>query len=176
MATSSYYDPDQGMLHLYKDGYNIVGSGASALNELGMEDTAFDDVKFKILSIQYRIKAFCTNLSIASGADNNVNAFNPEELGSAGNVVFGIKNKDDTTTFNDLGDFVGTSAWPVHMDSWATLIGNPASVSKVWKPRKLALSNEQNAFVTLKNNSAFTAADSVSAETWFSIYIRGIRL
>ncbi len=159
---------------MWKAGSFATSSGSSTQLELGLEDTTFNDVKFKLLSVEYRVKAFTSNVS---PGDNNANAFNDEEFGAAGSIIVGVMNKTTSTTFNDLEDFQGTSAWPVHMTNFSTLIGNPASYSKTWKPRKVALSNEQNAFMTLRvDNSWPGVGDAAPVDGYGSIYIRGVRL
>jgi hypothetical protein len=175
MATSNYFDPTTNMLTFYKDGGLVNTAGASVDLELGLSDFSdLDDVKIKILSIEYKVKTFTDNGATAPLPDNNAYAFNYDLRSAGGNYLFGVKNKDDVTVFNDLDDFTGTSAWPVHMTSWASLIGNPASATKTWKPDKLALSHEQVAFLTVRNNSGVTNA--VASYSWASIVIRAIRL
>lgn len=174
---SEYYDPDTGIIHLWQSEVLSALVGSNATTELGLEDTSFNDVKFKLLSIEYKAKIFCDNISATSGADNNIQAFNNEERGTAGSIIVGIANKSDTTTFNSLGAFQGTSAWPVHVSSFAALVGNPASYSKTWKPRKTALSNEQNAFMNIRQDNSFpTVTTDQTAHCYVSLYIRGVRL
>ncbi len=177
---SEYYDPDTGIIHMWLASDINASTGATDSFELGLENTTFNDVKFKLLSIEYRIKLFCSNLSPTGSppADNNSNAFNDEFAGAAGSIIVGIANKSETmTTFNDLDAFTGTSAWPVGIAPYATLIGNPASFSKTWKPRKVALSNEQNAFLVVRQDNTWPGVGEDTAVTgWGSIYIRGVRL
>jgi hypothetical protein len=174
---SEYYDPDTGIIHLWQSEAATALVGSNVTSELGLEDTSFNDVKFKLLSVEYKVKIFCDNLSATGGADNNVQAFNNEERGTAGSIIVGIANKSDTTTFNSLSSFQGTSAWPVHMTSFAALVGNPASFSKTWKPRKVALSNEQNAFINIRQDNSWPGtADDQAAICYASLYIRGVRL
>lgn len=175
MATSNYFDPTTNMLSLYKDGGLSNTSGASLDLELGLTDfSELDDVKIKILSIEYKVKTVCDNGATSPLPDNNQFAFNNDLRAAGGTFMFGVKNKDDVTVFNDLDDFTGTSAWPVHMTSWYALIGNPASATKLWKPDKLALSHEQVAFLTVRNNSG--VSQSVGSYSWASLMIRAIRL
>ena len=175
MATSDYFDPTTNMLSFYKDGGLSNTNGASLDLELGLTDFPhLDDVKIKILSIEYKVKTVTDNGASAPLPDNNQYAFNNDLRSAGGTYMFGVKNKNDVTVFNDLNDFTGTSAWPVHMTSWYTLIGNPASATKTWKPDKLALSNEQVAFLTVRNNSG--VASSVASYSWASLMIRAIRL
>lgn len=174
---SEYFDPDTGIIHMISSGVDSTPSGSGeTVCELGLEDTSFNDVKIKILSVDYKIRLFTENLS-ASGsppADNNIYFDNFNERNSCGQVIFGVYNKSDTTVFNDLGDFTGTSAWPVHVSSFAADLGNPASLSKRWKPRKTAFSNEQNGFISVRVESAVTGTQLVFS--YSSIYIRAIRL
>lgn len=177
MSQSEYYDPNTGIIHLWKADTVGVPAGGSVQTELGLEDTEFTDVKFKLLSIIYKAKIFTSNIGITSGADNNVYAFNDEEYGAGGSIIVGVKNAAETGVFNDLSDFTGTSAFPVEMTSFATLIGNPASYTKTWKPRKMALSNEQSGFLTIRQDNSFPSTDDdTDCQCYVSLYIRGIRL
>ncbi len=159
---------------MYKDAQFSNTSGASLDMELGLSDFSdLNDVKVKVLSVEFKVKSFCDNLG-DSFADNNVYAFNNVSRQAGGNYVFGVKNKNETSVFNDLTDFVGTSAWPVHMTSWISQIGLPASATKTWKPKKLALSDEQVCFITVRNNSGVNS--SQESYSWGSIVMRVVRL
>lgn len=174
---SEYFDPDTGIIHMINSKVDITPAGSGAtVCELGLEDTDFNDVKIKILSVDYKIRLFTDNLgaSAVPPADNNLYFDNFNERNSCGQVIFGVYNKADTTVFNDLGDFTGTSAFPVHVSSFGTDLGNPASLSKRWKPRKMAFSNEQNAFISVRVESAITGTQT--PYSYSSIYIRAIRL
>lgn len=174
MATSHYFDPDTNMIWMYKDSElnNVVG--ASADFQLGLEDFSdLNDVKIKVLSVEYKVKTFTDNLATSS-ADNNIQAFNNESRQAGGNFVFGVKNVSETTIINDLTDFKGTSAWPVHITSFITQVGLPASATKTWKPGKTAFSDEQVAFITVRNNSGVHSSNNCIS--WASITIRAIRL
>lgn len=178
MAESEYFDPDTGMIHLYKDQGVSNTSGASLDMTLGL--TTFphlSDVKVKVVSIEYKVKTFTDNLPLSgtgATADNNLHAFNNEDRQAGGTYLMGIKNYTDTSAINSLDDFQGSSAWPVHMTSWITQIGLPSSCTKTWKPRKVALSNEQVAFLTVRNNSG--VINNKNSFSWMSIYMRLIRL
>jgi len=177
MAQSHYFDPDTGIISMYKDYELECSSGQSKEFGLGLSDfSELTDVKVKVLSIEYKVKMFTDNNSAAGtpSADNNVYAFNNEERQAGGNVVFGVRNEADTTIYYELDLFTGSSAWPVHMTSWVTQVGLPASASKTWKPRKLALSDEQKAFITVRNNSG--VYNSQSNYSWASIMMRVVRL
>jgi len=174
---SEYFDPDTGIIHIVQSKVDSTPSGSGeTVCELGLEDTDFNDVKIKILTVDYKIRLFTDNLgaSATPPADNNLYFDNFNERNSCGQVIFGVDNKNDTTVFNDLGDFTGTSAFPVHVTSFGTDLGNPASISKRWKPRKMAFSNEQNAFISVRVESAVTGGTIVFS--YSSIYIRAIRL
>ena len=180
MAESHYFDPDTGMIHLYKDSAFSNVTGASIDMELGLSSfPELTDVKVKVVSIEYKIKTVTDNYSTnaAPGSttpDNNLYAFNNEEAQSAGTYLAGIKNSADTAVYNDLTDFTGSSAWPVQITSWFSQIGLPASMTKTWKPRKLGLSDEQVAFLTVRNNSGVNSARN--SYSWGSIVMRLIRL
>ncbi len=178
MAESHYFDPDTGIIHMYKDfGFSNV-AGASVDLELGLSSfPALTDVKVKVLSVEYKVKTVTDNYSTGSTGttpDNNLYAFNNEEAQSAGSYIVGVKNAADTQVYNDLDDFVGSSAWPVQITSWFSQIGIPASMTKTWKPPKLALSDEQVAFLTVRNNSGVNSAKN--SYSWGSIVMRLIRL
>lgn len=168
---SEYYDPDTGIIHitdLYTGG--SVPGGSTEGRELGLQNTTFNDVKMKILSIDYKLKIWTANS--AGGGDWNVNGWN-YNTSSFGQCIFGVNNEAGSpTTMTSVEDFTGTSGWPVHTDAWATACGNLVSISKRWKPRKLAFSDEQVAFISVTNDSA-----SQAAPYWYSyMYIRGVRL
>jgi hypothetical protein len=177
---SEYYDPDTGIIHIWQASILSASTGATDAFELGLEDTTFEDVKFKLLSVEYKLKLYCSNLSPLGSppADNNIYAFNDEYAGAAGSIIVGVMNNTATATdFNDLDAFTGTSAWPVALAPYSTLIGNPASFSKTWKPRKVALSNEQNAFMVIRQDNTWPGTgEDTSVTGWGSIYIRGVRL
>lgn len=175
MANSQYYDPTTGMITMYRDDPLSNTSGGSLDMELGLSTFAdLNDVKVKILSVEYKVRIYCDNVSISAGADNNLYAFNNESRQAGGTYMFGVKNVNDTTVFNDLTDFEGTSAWPVHITSWVAQVGLPASATKTWKPQKMAFSDEQVAFLTVRNNSGVSNAQA--SYSWASIVIRAIRL
>jgi len=173
---SEYYDPDTNIIHILEtDVSSQVPVNATIPNELGLEDTAFNDVKCKVLSIDYKVKVF----SDVSG-QSSFDAITPGPLGrqssttydTFGSIIFGIGNKnEDFTLFTSLGSFQGTSAWPVHTQGFYGQVGQIASVSKLWKPRKMGISNEQNAFICVRNDSA-----SHLLYYHYSIYMRLVRL
>jgi hypothetical protein len=168
---TEYYDPQTGIIHItdFHNGGSISAGGTEG-RELGLQNTTFGDVKMKILSIDYKIQVFAGNAS--GGGDFNLTAWNPS-YDAFGTVVFGCSNAvEDPADLTEVEDFKGTSGWPVHYDTWVTVPGRLASVSKKWKPRKLAFSNEQVATISVRNDSASSAAPY-----WFgSMYIRGVRL
>lgn len=177
MAQSFHYDPTSGMITMYKDLEFSNTSGAALRNTCGLEDyNNLNDVKVKILSIEYKVKAFTDNVSPdgATPADNNLYAFNNESRQAGGSFVFGVCNRDESSTLDILDDFEGTSAWPVHITSWVSQIGLPASTTKTWRPDKLALSDQQVAFITVKNNSG--VHNTVASYAWASVVIRAIRI
>jgi hypothetical protein len=139
---TEYYDPQTGIIHI-TDFHN----GGS-------------------------ISAGGTEGNASGGGDFNLTAWNPS-YDACGTVVFGCSNAvEDPADLTEVEDFKGTSGWPVHYDTWVTVPGRLASVSKKWKPRKLAFSNEQVATISVRNDSASSAAPY-----WFgSMYIRGVRL
>lgn len=167
---SEYYDPDTGIIHINQiDTFGSIGVGVNEGAELGLEDTSFDDVKVKLLSVEYNVRGYATKTNM----DWNTDAFDYAGQ-AAGQIIFGVCNKNESiTSFSGLSSFSGTSAWPVAVKPFFTVYGNTFSVSKTWKPRKTALSNEQNAFITIRNESA-TSAQYLYA--WHSIYIRMVRL
>ena len=168
---SEYYDPDTGIIHInnFVDGTSI-SAGASEGTELGLNNTTFDDVKIKILSIKYDFMIYSTNAS--GGGDFNQDAFNSARE-AFGEVIFGVSNYGASPqNFYELATFTGTSAWPVDVRPWMSTCGRVTTVSKTWKPRKLAFSEEQVAFICVKND-----ASSNAAPTWYGgMYIRAVRL
>ncbi len=168
-----YYDPDNGLIHFWGQEKLAGGASTSDTMAMGLPDSTFTDPKMKILSITYQAKIFQDNLPSLGGADNNLYAFNFDEVGQSGFVLVGIRN-ENAGIINDLGDFEGTSAWPVDMRSFSVELGSAASFTKTWKPDKLALSDQQQAFLTVRCFDGGTVRDDVDA--WCSIYIRGIRL
>ncbi len=169
-----YFDPDTGMIHLWGHEHLVVPASSSVTMAVGLPDSTFTDVSFKIVSIKYQAKILADNLSNpAPGANNDIYAFNADEVGNEGFCLAGIRN-ENAGTINDLNDFEGTSAWPVDMSSFMVELGSAASFTKTWKPRKLALSDQQQAFLTVRCFAGGSVKDDVDAFT--SIYIRGIRL
>ena len=166
-----YYDPDTGMLHIWgHDLQNSLAGSSSETLSVGLSDTTFTDVSIKIVSITYQAKIFC---STAHPYSANEQMFDPLEYAQSGFVLVGVANQNHGT-LNDLNDFEGTSGWPVDLKSYAVTIGNTASFTKTWKPRKLALSHEQQAILTVRALQGGNTVDSAYMDT--SIYIRGIRL
>ncbi len=172
-----YYDPDTGIIHLYGQELFSIGASSSDTIAVGLPDSTFTDPKMKILTIQYQAKIFMDNQPSTgvppNVADNNLYAFNFDEIGQTGFFLAGIRN-ENAGTINDLNDFEGTSAWPVDMKSFAVELGGAASFTKTWKPDKLALSDQQQAFLSVRNFDGGTIENGCDA--WTSIYIRGIRL
>jgi len=168
VATSSYYDPSTKMLHILKEGdMSSVGAGQTESMNVGLEDTSFEDTKFKIKSIEFKLLVYASN---TAGYDGTAFTTGGDAFGS---YLFGIGNKTENfDSFTELADFQATSAWPVHTSGWFNTVGNLFKAQKTWKPRKLALSNEQNAFVSVSND----LASSRGPQSFASIYIRGIRL
>ncbi len=163
---TEYFDPDTGIIHIGQNEDMSVGTGTTDSVELGLEDTSFNDVKVKLLSIEYRVKIF----ALESG-DTTTKHFSTS-YSDQGIVMFGIGNKsEDFDTYTSLGVFQGTSSWPVHFQGYGNQVGLPQSISKTWKPRKLGLSNEQNAFIVVRSE-ALTVGSLVNT----SIYMRMIRL
>lgn len=167
---SEYYDPDTDIIHINQIGtFASISTGSTEGAELGLEDTGFDDVKVKVLSIEYNIQGFST----VNPQDWQQKAFAYDEQ-AAGQVIFGIANKNETIAdFTGLAQFTGTSAFPVAVRPWMGVNGTKFSVSKTWKPRKMGLSNEQNAFITCRVDSATSAS---LVYVWHSIYMRLVRL
>ncbi len=162
---SEYFDPDTGIIHiLEEDQISALGDETHSV-ELGLEDTSFNDVKVKLLSIQYRVRLF-TGVS----GDTTLKQFSTSYEDS-GTVMFGIGNKSENfDLYTSLGVFQGTSSWPVHVQGYQTLVGNPQSITKTWKPPKTGLSNEQNAFIVVRTEIG------TGAFVGTSIYIRMLRL
>lgn len=171
IGTFEYYDPDTGMLHIWQHSLNDFLPGSSSDTfAVGLSDTSFTDVTMKVISIHYMAKIFS---QVGAPYDANTQMFNTEEYAQSGLIIAGVRNVN-AGTLNDLNDFEGTSAWPVDTKSYACGIGNPASYSKTWRPDKLALSHEQQAFLAIRALSGGNTEDSSFTES--SIYIRGIRL
>ncbi len=171
VGLQEYYDPDTGMLHIWAHELQspLPGSSSDTL-AVGLSDTTFTDVSMKIVSIVYQTKIFCATLDPYSA---DAQMFDVGELGQSGVIIAGVANQN-AGTLNDLNDFEGTSAWPVDMKSYAVDVGNTASFTKTWKPRKLALSHEQQAILTIRAFQGGAAQDGSYINS--SIYIRGIRL
>jgi len=168
-----YYDPDEGMIHLWGQELYQIAASSSQTIAMGLPDSTFTDPKMKILTIQYQAKVFADNQPSVGGADNNVYAFNRDEIGNQGFFLAGIRN-ENAGTLNDLNDFEGTSAWPVDMKSFMCELGSAASYTKTWRPNKLALSDQQQAFLTTRSFDGGSVNGQL--DVWASIYIRGIRL
>ncbi len=163
---SEYFDPDTGIIHILQEEDLSIPAGTTDSVELGLEDTSFGDVKVKLLSVEYRVRLY----ALESG-DTNTKRFSTSYRDD-GIVIFGIGNKsEDFNTYNSLGIFQGTSSWPVHAQGYSNQVGLPQSITKTWKPRKTGMSNEQNAFMSIRSEAL--AVGSL-AET--SLYIRMIRL
>lgn len=165
---SEYFDPVTGIIHIYQlDNSGVIAAGSTEGSELGLEDTAFNDVKVKLLSVDYNASGY-----VYQTAGYEAQAFTAAEQ-AAGSVLMGIMNKGETVNnFTGLSSFVGTSAWPAAVKSFHTVCGTKFSVSHRWKPKKTGLSNEQNAFITVRNDTA----SSGDLYVWRSIYIRMVRL
>ncbi len=163
---SEYYDPDTGIIHIFQEDNISVGTGDTKSLELGLEDTGFNDVTVKVLSIEYRLRLFA-----AESGDTTAKQFSTSYRDS-GMVVFGIGNKsEDFDTYVSLGSFQGTSSWPVHVQGYEVTVGSPMSITKTWKPRKMGLSNEQNAFMVIRSETS-----TVGSMVGNSIYMRLLRL
>lgn len=169
--TNSYYDPDSSMIWMYTSEPLSLSTGGSQLVELGLEDTTFDDVKVKILSVEYRV--FLQTSYNNTSRDNNIDAFNVIAR-SAGQVLCGVRNKNESVIFNSLDDFTGSSGWPVKTTSYHCTLGVNYSMTHTWKPSKLAFSNEQNAFISVKAGS--DDSDFQNVRGLGSLVIRAIRL
>ncbi len=171
IGTFEYYDPDTGMLHLWQHSlFDYLPGSSSDTFAIGLSDTTFTDVTMKVVSIHYMTKIFSDTVA---PYDANLQMFDTEEYSQSGLIIAGVRNQN-AGTINDLNDFEGTSAWPVDTKSYGCGIGNPASYSKTWKPNKLAISHEQQAFLTIR---ALAGGNTNEASyTSSSIYIRGIRL
>lgn len=171
IGTFEYYDPDTGMLHLWQHSLNDFLPGSSSDTfAVGLSDTSFTDVTMKVVSIHYMAKIF---QDVTAPYDANLQMFDSSEYAQSGLIIVGVRNLN-AGTINDLNDFEGTSAWPVDTKSYGCAIGNPASYSKTWKPNKLVLSHEQQAFLTIRAFAGGNTNDSSLTQS--SIYIRGIRL
>lgn len=169
-----YFDPDTGMIHLWGQELLEIAGSTSQTMAVGLPDSTFTDVSFKIVSIKYQAKILADNLANpAPGANNDIYAFNRDEIGNQGFCLAGIQN-ENAGVLNDLNDFEGTSAWPVDMSSFMVELGSGASFTKTWKPRKLALSDQQQAFISVRLFDGGSVKESIDA--WCTIYIRGIRL
>ncbi len=163
---SEYFDPDTGIIHILQEEDLSIPGGSTDSVELGLEDTSFGDVKVKLLSVEYRVRLY----ALESG-DTTTKQFSTSYRDD-GIVIFGIGNKsEDFNTYTSLGVFQGTSSWPVHAQGYSNQVGLPQSITKTWKPRKTGMSNEQNAFMSIRSEAL--AVGSL-AET--SLYIRMIRL
>ena len=165
---SEYFDPDTGIIHISQlSTSGFISAGGTEGSELGLEDTSFDDVKVKVLSIKYWTSGFVAN---TTGFDTYAYNINND---AAGQVIFGVTNKNQTINdFTGLASFTGTSAWPVHLDHFQCPAGTKWTVSKTWKPRKLALSAEQNAFITVRSDSSSNS----NLQVWQGMYMRLVRL
>jgi len=167
---SEYFDPDTGIIHINQIGnFGTISAGSTEGAELGLEDTGFNDVKVKLLSIEYNVQGFVTE----NPQDWQQKAF-AYDTQAAGQVIFGIMNKSETANdFTGLSAFTGTSAWPVGVKPFFCVNGKTFSISKTWKPGKTGLSNEQNAFITVRSD---TGTSGALFYCWHSIYIRMVRL
>lgn len=168
VVTSEYYDPSTKMIHIHRSGdMSSIPAGQTESMNLGLADTSFEDTKFKIKSITYKLLIYPTNTGsfdvAAFNASNDCN----------GEYIFGVGNTTENfDSFTDLVQFRATSAWPVDTSMWFSTVGRVFTATKVWKPRKLALSHEQKAFLVAFNDFG----SSRSPQSYGSIYIRGIRL
>ncbi len=163
---SEYFDPDTGIIHILQEEDLSILPGDTDSVELGLEDTPFEDVKVKLLSIEYRARLY-TQLS----GDTQDKAFSTSYRDN-GIIMFGIGNTiEDFSLYTSLGSFQGTSSWPVHAQGYSTQVGLPHYITKSWKPRKTGLSNEQNAFISIR-----TEPINVGCLAETSIYIRMVRL
>ena len=52
---TEYFDPDTNIIHILQNELGTVAGGSTDSSELGLEDTSFNDVKVKVLSIEYRV-------------------------------------------------------------------------------------------------------------------------
>lgn len=163
---SEYFDPDTGIIHLIQQERISILSGNTDDMKLGLEDTGFTDVKVKLLSVKYVAQLF-----VGESGDTTTKQFS-SSYGDNGQVIFGIGNKNENfATYTSLGSFQGTSSFPVHAQGYTTLIGNPTSVTKTWTPRKMGLSNEQVAFITVRSQAVTNGCVA-----GLSIYMRLLRL
>ena len=166
-----YYDPDTGMIHIWGHDNNLPLAGSSSATlSVGLSDTLFTDVTMKVVSIQYQAKIFSDTVA---PYDANGQMFDHGSISQDGFIIAGVANKNHGT-LNDLNDFEGTSGWPVDMKQFSVCVGNPASYTKTWRPKKLALSHEQQAILTVRALAGGSLDDD--SEVVYSIYIRGIRL
>ena len=163
---SEYFDPDTGIIHMFQEENFSVPGNTTDSTELGLEDTSFGDVKVKLLSVEYRVRLYPLESGDTTGKHFSTS------YSDSGVVMFGIGNKSENfDLYTSLGSFQGTSSWPVHIQGYSNQVGLPQSVTKTWKPRKTGLSNEQNAFISIR--SEVLGIGSL-AET--SLYIRMVRL
>ncbi len=163
---SEYFDPDTGIIHLVQQERIGVQTGLTDDMKLGLEDTSFNDVKVKLLSVKYVAQLYTEEAGDPTGL------FFSTSYGDSGTVLFGIGNKNEVfSTYTSLGSFQGTSSFPVQIQGYSTLIGNPTSVTKTWTPRKMGLSNEQVAFITVRS-----ASGGNGCVAGLSIYMRLLRL
>ncbi len=166
MLQSEYFDPDTGIIHILQEEDLSVPNGTADSTELGLEDTGFNDVKVKLLSVEYRLRLYTLE-----SADTSTKRFSISYR-DQGIVMFGIGNKNENfDLYTSLGLFEGTSSWPTHAQGYSTQIGLPHYITKTWKPRKTGLSNEQNAFMVVRSE---VLGMGCLAET--SIYMRLLRL
>ncbi len=165
---SEYFDPDTGIIHIYQTDLNQVASGVTDSTTVGLNNTSFNDVKVKLLSVEYRLKMF--PIPSPTPEDFNTQAFSTS-FDSQGLLICGIGNENENfDLFTSAAIFEGTSSWPVHIQGWHAMIGDPQRISKTWKPRKTGLSNEQVAFVAVRNEGAAIMYYHVS------LYMRVLRL
>ena len=122
---SEYFDPVTGIIHIYQlENSGTIAAGATEGSELGLEDTAFNDVKVKLLSVD-----FMTSGYVYQTLGYDTQAFTVGDQ-AAGSIIMGIMNKGETVTdFSGLSAFTGTSAWPVAIKSFHTVTGTKFSVS-----------------------------------------------
>ncbi len=163
---SEYFDPDTGIIHLVQQERIGIATGATDDMKLGLEDTSFNDVKVKLLSVKYVAQLFTAEAGDPTGK------FFSTAFGDNGTVMFGIGNKNEVfSTYTSLGSFQGTSSFPIQIQGYTTIIGNPTSVTKTWTPRKMGLSNEQVAFITVRSQAVTSGCVA-----GLSIYMRLLRL
>ncbi len=163
---SEYFDPTTGIIHIFQELAQTLATGDTGSVELGLEDTSFDDVKCKLLSVDYRIRLWALESGDTTGKHFST-SYHDEGI-----VIFGIgNNTEDFDTYTSLGVFQGTSSFPVHVQGYSNQVGIAQSLSKTWKPRKMGISNEQNAFMSFRSEALHTGS---LVNT--SIYMRLIRL